>query len=59
MLDVWGYVILRGTAGDATLLPLNAAPVIETQFTRHDGDAPAPGTSTPSWRSIRGCRCPT
>jgi hypothetical protein len=32
-LDVWGYVILRGTAGDATLQPLNAAPVIETQFT--------------------------
>jgi hypothetical protein len=31
--DVWGYVILRGTAGDATLQPLNAAPVIETQFT--------------------------
>jgi hypothetical protein len=32
-LDVWGYVVLRGTAGDATLQPLNAAPVIETQFT--------------------------
>jgi fibronectin type 3 domain-containing protein len=32
-LDVWGYVILRGTAGDATLQPLNAAPVIDTQFT--------------------------
>jgi hypothetical protein len=32
-LDVWGYVILRGTAGDATLQPLNAAPVIEAQFT--------------------------
>ncbi len=31
--DVWGYVILRGTAGDATLLPLNATPVLETQFT--------------------------
>lgn len=31
--DVWGYVILRGTAGDATLQPLNVAPVIETQFT--------------------------
>jgi hypothetical protein len=31
--DVWGYVILRGTAGDATLQPLNATPVIETQFT--------------------------
>jgi hypothetical protein len=32
-LDVWGYLILRGTAGDATLQPLNATPVIETQFT--------------------------
>jgi len=32
-LDVWGYLILRGTAGDATLQPLNAAPVIEAQFT--------------------------
>ena len=32
-LDVWGYVILRGAAGDATLQPLNAAPVLETQFT--------------------------
>jgi hypothetical protein len=32
-LDVWGYVVLRGTTGDATLQPLNAAPVIETQFT--------------------------
>ena len=31
--DVWGYVILRGTAGDATLQPLNATPVLETQFT--------------------------
>ena len=31
--DVWGYVVLRGTAADATLLPLNAAPVLETQFT--------------------------
>lgn len=31
--DVWGYVVLRGTSADATLLPLNAAPVIETQFT--------------------------
>jgi hypothetical protein len=31
--DVWGYVILRGTVGDATLQPLNTAPVIETQFT--------------------------
>jgi hypothetical protein len=25
-------VVLRGAPGDATLLPLNAAPVIETQF---------------------------
>jgi hypothetical protein len=32
-VDVWGYVVLRGTSADATLLPLNAAPVIETQFT--------------------------
>jgi hypothetical protein len=32
-LDVWGYVVLRGAPGDATLLPLNDAPVIETQFT--------------------------
>jgi len=31
--DVWGYVILRGTPADATLLPLNTAPVLETQFT--------------------------
>ena len=31
--DAWGYVVLRGTAGDATLQPLNATPVIETQFT--------------------------
>jgi len=31
--DVWGYVVLRGTPADATLLPLNAAPVLETQFT--------------------------
>ena len=31
--DVWGYVILRGAAGDATLQPLNVAPVLETQFT--------------------------
>jgi hypothetical protein len=31
--DVWGYVVLRGTTADATLLPLNAVPVIETQFT--------------------------
>ena len=31
--DVWGYVVLRGAPGDATLQPLNAAPVIETQFT--------------------------
>jgi hypothetical protein len=30
--DVWGYVVLRGTMGDDTLQPLNAAPVIETQF---------------------------
>ena len=30
---MWGYVVLRGTTADATLLPLNAAPVIETQFT--------------------------
>ncbi len=32
-LDVWGYVILRGAAGDATLQPLNVTPVLETQFT--------------------------
>jgi hypothetical protein len=32
-LDVWGYVVLRGTSADATLLPLNTAPAIETQFT--------------------------
>ena len=32
-LDVWGYLILRGAAGDDTLQPVNAAPVIETQFT--------------------------
>jgi hypothetical protein len=32
-LDVWGYLVLRGAAGDATLQPLNAVPVIETQFT--------------------------
>ena len=31
--DVWGYVVLRGTSADATLLPLNAVPVIETRFT--------------------------
>jgi hypothetical protein len=31
--DAWGYVVLRGVAGDATLQPLNAVPVIETQFT--------------------------
>ena len=30
--DVWGYVVLRGAAGDATLQPLNASPVIETNF---------------------------
>jgi hypothetical protein len=32
-VDVAGYVILRGAAGDATLQPLNATPVIETNFT--------------------------
>jgi len=31
--DVWGYVVLRGTPADATLQPLTAAPVVETQFT--------------------------
>jgi hypothetical protein len=31
--DVWGYVVLRGAPGDATLQPLNTTPVIETQFT--------------------------
>jgi hypothetical protein len=42
--DVWGYVILRATAGDATLQPLNVAPVIETQFTD--------GTVTPGTRYV-------
>ena len=32
-VDVWGYVILRGAPGDDTLQPLNAVPVIETNFT--------------------------
>ena len=32
-VDVWGYVILRGAPGDATLQPLTAVPVIETNFT--------------------------
>ena len=31
--DVWGYLILRGAPGDATLQPLTAVPVIETNFT--------------------------
>ena len=31
--DVWGYVVLRGAPGDATLQPLTAVPVIETNFT--------------------------
>jgi hypothetical protein len=31
--DVWGYVVLRGAPGDATLQPLNAVPVIEANFT--------------------------
>jgi hypothetical protein len=31
--DVWGYVVLRGTSADATLQPLNAVPILETQFT--------------------------
>jgi len=31
--DVWGYVILRGAPGDATLQPLTAVPVIEANFT--------------------------
>jgi len=30
--DVWGYVILRGAPGDATLQPLTAVPVIESSF---------------------------
>jgi hypothetical protein len=32
-VDVWGYLILRGAPGDATLQPLTALPVIETNFT--------------------------
>jgi hypothetical protein len=32
-VDVWGYVVLRGAPGDATLQPLNAVPVIEANFT--------------------------
>jgi hypothetical protein len=31
--DVWGYLILRGAPGDATLQPLSAVPVIEASFT--------------------------
>lgn len=31
--DVWGYVILRGAPGDATLQPLTAVPVIEASYT--------------------------
>jgi hypothetical protein len=31
--DVWGYLILRGAPGDATLQPLTAVPVIEANFT--------------------------
>jgi len=39
--DVWGYVVLRGAPGDATLQPLTAVPVIETNFT---DTAVVPGT---------------
>ena len=31
--DLWGYVILRGAPGDATLQPLTAVPVIESSYT--------------------------
>jgi hypothetical protein len=32
-LDLGGYVVLRGKAGDATLLPLTDAPIVEARFT--------------------------
>jgi len=31
--DVAGYLVLRGSPSDATLLPLTAAPVLDTQYT--------------------------
>jgi hypothetical protein len=31
--DVAGYLVLRGSTGDATLQPLTTAPVVETSFT--------------------------
>ncbi len=32
-LDLGGYIVLRGRAGDATLLPLTDTPIAETRFT--------------------------
>jgi predicted small lipoprotein YifL len=34
--DVGGYLILRGTPADATLLPITGTPVMETQFLDRD-----------------------
>ena len=31
-IDLAGYLVLRGEAGDATLHPLTATPVVETRF---------------------------
>jgi hypothetical protein len=34
--DLAGYLVLRGRAGDATLLPLTPTPVVQTQFMDRD-----------------------
>jgi len=34
--DLGGYLVLRGTAGDATLLPMTGSPVTETQYLDRD-----------------------
>lgn len=69
--DVAGYLVLRGAPTDATLLPVTAVPVAETQFvdravtsgTRYvyavvavDGRVPVPNSSEPSERTEETAR---
>ena len=70
-LDVAGYLVLRGAPSDATLLPVTAVPVAETQFvdravtsgTRYvyavvavDARVPVPNSSEPSERTEETAR---
>jgi len=70
-LDVAGYLVLRGAPSDATLLPVTAVPVAETQYvdraatsgTRYvyavvavDARVPVPNSSEPSERTEETAR---